>query len=1334
MFFINTEFSGSDSLKSGSIIETTDFNLYSSGSITDQNFGKSFRDRLDVFVLDSNGNRIFQSEYQPKQNVASYDSAFYDLNDTFHKVKIEIKKPNFPISFKRNILLNVPEILSDIGYTNGAGRMMVAFARDLVGSSTNPIVLKQISSDRKELIFSLVGQNQNSINTAAKKICVFEVFENLLQSIEKYQVGNVTIVQSDIDVFQKTVGLSRQSELIQFFYETYFGFSKTVESSTGISSTNQFTGIKGYIRNFLEENYYNAYTYEDFITAIDTIVKDSISKRISGINSHFVDGGLEIVDLIFTKLYNSSIRNEIETSLKQFVSDYFLPFSSNINFGNGNVYAILNQYTINDELVVKIADQLPDVFDVKSKAWVTAFLKTIYYFDFEKTVVSTSNTIKLSDINFSAKERQSQDFVFTEYSGSNKNAIDYSEWENFVIFSSINTRLKIFKNKLNEISTNNTKITTNNLAASSATTIVSASFISENETLQNKTTGIITAFDGYEEYLYDLHLTGGLEVNPTLDSLISSSLEYDHNNPDALVNNLPQYILQNDDNSDFVKFVAMIGHFFDNIFEEINANENSNKIEYKKVEEISFGTQEILESLGFDASIFTISTENLHKDANNRYDSDELKNLIKNRIMNNFPELLKSKGTSKAVQELQSIYAIPDNVLDIIEYKVIENGKSIRKTQDTLNMPRVEVDEYFRIPIYGNTKTIEFSFKSDGKELETNKDYLVFAKTYNTKLYITKLLDDMSANIRIDVDGTSSEIENVKILDGNVYTVTLQSKEIPFELQTTGSPKIIKLQVERADSGDIVFSQTASFIASPSIYGKFESEGVALIGNFFSQSFSESVGFKGNFSNIKIYSNELSSSVLSNHAKNIKSIDYGGDTLHENLLFYVDFSEPVDLYGNYTSSDIGSTDYFQSYLNRNKYYTSSFTAHNFKQSPLEDDCYVGNLWTSSAFPYQFEQVVKEQTYDLSIPINFNVSDFIKKSTQRNSGFLKVNEMSTSEEDSIIDTPIAGVVLNPFKFNDRNNLNLISERDLNSIVGSPENQKKARYYDIDSLRNKKAYTTFSNINRYQEFVQILQNYVDGGFFASVKHILPAQTKDISGLLIKPLELVRDKYQHKDRTATVGNYFDEKNIKPTISSEKYEQKSASVEMLNYDNTNHSPVNYSPSYMISDDGCQFIKNNLINTPALSFVYLQEKLSSVKQEGKSYLYKLVVVPVQETILINGQELVRTYYKEFPYAFYELSSVNADGTVTRAKKLQVPDLSFKNFVTLQCNYYKHHKSLDRNALRQHNYAGVINQGTGRFYKKGKQTAESTVNSVGQLDGSSPIESIIVTRNQTNLI
>jgi len=275
-------------------------------------------------------------------------------------------------------------------------------------------------------------------------------------------------------------------------------------------------------------------------------------------------------------------------------------------------------------------------------------------------------------------------------------------WDNFVHFSSAKERVDnfVYKVQLIEVyeqSINNTYSTGSTPLSGSHTGSLSA--IQERERQRIKKEQLIQGFDGFEKFLYTsssyttsgsnsitwpysgsvrLNSSSSLVTNQNntgwYDNVIELAETYDINNSNWVQNNIPQYIVNADENQSLLLFFSMIGQHFDNIYFHTKAIEKSRNLGYKSIDGISDKLLfDVLKSFNWDAKNLAADSQlwnyvfGLDKDGNQQYKSyDRDGNLISTnpakkrtyevwrRIVNNLPYLLKHKGTRKGVYALLS--------------------------------------------------------------------------------------------------------------------------------------------------------------------------------------------------------------------------------------------------------------------------------------------------------------------------------------------------------------------------------------------------------------------------------------------------------------------------------------------------------------------------------------------------------------------------------------------------------------------------------------------------------------------------------------------------------
>lgn len=298
-------------------------------------------------------------------------------------------------------------------------------------------------------------------------------------------------------------------------------------------------------------------------------------------------------------------------SLKAYYPDFYL------NFANDNIIIGVNVlYALQDDegsLLIKLYEPLPDDIELKDNFWIVDKLSNSanYTVNIEvpAEVQVETDTLRGPNYNVDIIERIGQTTPLYNYTNIFQTSlsasyqqlkslmeeksldinVDYSDFSNFVHFSSATERIYNFAYKVQQIENYN-----NDIAALQSVSANANIVSSSKEILQNNINNIIEKFDGYEYYLYyttastawpksgsyqpftlysvtssqALNWLGSPEIEPTSTSysiLYSASL-YDINNPNALNNTIPAYLKEDGDNQPYQTFLSMVGQHFDNIW------------------------------------------------------------------------------------------------------------------------------------------------------------------------------------------------------------------------------------------------------------------------------------------------------------------------------------------------------------------------------------------------------------------------------------------------------------------------------------------------------------------------------------------------------------------------------------------------------------------------------------------------------------------------------------------------------------------------------------------------------------------------------------------------
>jgi len=368
-------------------------------------------------------------------------------------------------------------------------------------------------------------------------------------------------------------------------------------------------------------------------------------------------------------------------------------------------------------------------------------------------------------------------------------AIDHSDYEDFIHFSSAEERLRNFKYKLDLINSYESSLHSINSTGYTKTGVTgSVSYY------ENLIEGIVQNFDHYDRYLY---YESGSSAWPKLNSSrpyfnqasttnesitwftnqIVTASNYDNTNVDILSNTIPTFLREDTQNTPYLMFVHMIAHHFDNLWIYFKAVSDK----YDADNRLNFGVskdlvKQAVESLGVKLynsnqnldNLFSLLTGESYVSGSEVINEiitavsgsgsehlqpmpkdDYLKEVYK-RIYHNLPLILKSKGTERGLRALINSFGIPNSILPVKIYggKDTQTEKFTGQNYVTSSLDKIRLDNTGSL-VSGSTLSKYASIRN------RNSKYTDDLHTVEVGFSITKLLDDylesrLSSSFHID--------------------------------------------------------------------------------------------------------------------------------------------------------------------------------------------------------------------------------------------------------------------------------------------------------------------------------------------------------------------------------------------------------------------------------------------------------------------------------------------------------------------------------------------------------------------------------------------------------
>ena len=293
-------------------------------------------------------------------------------------------------------------------------------------------------------------------------------------------------------------------------------------------------------------------------------------------------------------------------------SDYFVNFY--LNFGD-NQLIIANNIRLEDEgtddptILVKLYEPLPSNINLKDELWVVTTLNEPEAFRVtypnEPIVINDTIQIQGPNNNISLKDQINNSSQLLSYSdiisgapsssisqidslleeSSISISVDYTNFNDFIHFSSLQTRLENFYYKVQLIENYTSESQALNNITSSNTSIT---------LLESKKSEVIKNFDKFEYFMY--YDSGSMnswpksnteppyilypstssqvltwfgtddESSSNYGGLILSASNFDNQNNNELKKAIPEYLRENLDNQQYDLFVDMVAQYYDNVW------------------------------------------------------------------------------------------------------------------------------------------------------------------------------------------------------------------------------------------------------------------------------------------------------------------------------------------------------------------------------------------------------------------------------------------------------------------------------------------------------------------------------------------------------------------------------------------------------------------------------------------------------------------------------------------------------------------------------------------------------------------------------------------------
>jgi hypothetical protein len=819
-----------------------------------------------------------------------------------------------------------------------------------------------------------------------------------------------------------------------------------------------------------------------------------------------------------------------------------------------------------ESLILKLYSPLPANITENSTFWITKLLtnpliETVvlsqqdgincppikgpnFSVDVDFVVGKSTGYESLDDLILSSSVSASSNLIAEYLSSSLVNTddlnIQYTNnseyiWDNFVHFSSAKERVDNFVYKVQLIEVYENSIDSASVATWSST-LQSAKEI-ERQSIKKEQ--LIQGFDGFEKFLYtsssmswphngnDRLGSTNVVVENWYTDIIELAESFDVNNSNYVLNNIPQYIVNNTENQSLLLFFSMIGQHFDNIYYYTKSIEKSRGLGYKSTNGISDKLLfDVLKSFNWDAKNLSADSQlwnyvfGMDSDGNTKETNPAKKRTyeIWRRIVNNLPYLLKHKGTRRGVYAIMACYGIPSSNLSILEFggpEVTDNTKS-----------KFEFDNITTaLKFYGrNSGSIKLEWKNTERNRKPDTIEFFIKPTYSSDFTIIS-----GSGWNVKVSG-STDSKYGKVIFNYSGSNAITSSLLPifndsfFGIEVSRNSGSVsssfELNVRQSEKERTIFQEsvTASIL---NVSASWDGGNYIYIG-------SGSNGYVGSLDEFRLWSTPLEKERFYEHVSFPEMINGNHvSSSTDDLFFRLDFEYPKNLALSSSLLNVDTNIYFSSSLYRNDLESGSITNGTLIFSENPSASYSASAIGFPSFPtypYQFEAI--DRTVVLEIPdagstrystnkVRFESQTDFNGNDVSGGVDLSVKNRATKKsfDQAPTDSNRVGLFFSPTKELNIDIAKSLGGLNLDNYIGDPSDRYRSNYKRLDELRNY-YFQRFDGRDIYA-YINLIKLY-EKSMFEDIKKMLPARVKATTGLLIEPHILERSKIAQKKPT--------------------------------------------------------------------------------------------------------------------------------------------------------------------------------------------------------------------------
>jgi hypothetical protein len=605
---------------------------------------------------------------------------------------------------------------------------------------------------------------------------------------------------------------------------------------------------------------------------------------------------------------------------------------------------------------------------------------------------------------------------------------------------------------------------------------------------------------------------------------LNAAQEFDRNNAYGLFKTIPEHIRRDSGNSDYELFVNMIGQHFDIMWSYINQMTAVHSREEHPHEGISDDLlYDVAKSMGwsltngnYNANLweYVLGTDS---EGNTQTSGSFMTSKSKEKItkevwrrqLNNLPYFLKTKGTERSVKAMIACYGVPETILSVKEY----GGPSRGDKRPTYNKNQFD---YALNITSGSYLQTEWGAVTDTGSAYRYPDSLTLRfKTHNYTEFnypnygthtLLQVGTGSNTQFKVEIEptgsaGTSANVNfylsgsfgfaTASILDQCIFDDEFTSIMIQREEPTDNDiiDNVYNFYVKKSKWGKLTIDESATIVVDSTVSSSYNNSWTTSGSLYIGQG--DATAFTGSVQELRYWTVPLNEPTFNNHVTSIGSYNSNNRSgSYYDLQVRINLVDNIDL----TTNNIISS----SHPNQTKMYFENGIA---KQAE-----FVGNWGTDNDWLYWEE---KQYIEGPSVGGNNVYTDKIRIEGSELRGTLspRARQEISQYDFAPTDGKRVGIYFSPQNVINDDIMRHMGFFEIDDYIGSPANLYNNAYPELKDIAQE-YWKKYSNKNDVAAYMRLFGAF-DFSMFKQIKKLLPARANAITGLVIEPNILERNK---------------------------------------------------------------------------------------------------------------------------------------------------------------------------------------------------------------------------------